>query len=189
MHKYLCQDCGNARTSTDNTPHIIWDVAIPKGKGELTLQGLIDSELSGSDVDDLRCETCQKNTTNLKQDTPTGNQPYLIIGIKRITETPGRKNNVVYGKDSSSIVFPHTMVTIGSGNNAVSYQPVAIVQHEGRKLGSGHYVCSRLVRGKWWYLDDDDVEEMDLANGTYMKHHNQAYIVLLERQTTTDDST
>jgi ubiquitin C-terminal hydrolase len=167
---YRCSACEtvHARYETFNT------LKIQLHDG-LDWSECIEQEIMGEEViDGYACETCEKagrpRAPALKTARLWKLPKLLILTVKRYGNY-GERVNLPVVHDNSELKFTELFAEeSGHYSKQKWYNTVAVVDHLGRGLGGGHYVCqARSAPWKKWYLYDDETAH-EISAPSYGRH-------------------
>ena len=135
----------------------------------------IEREIMGEEViDGYACETCEKagrgRAPALKTIRLWKLPKLLILTVKRYGNY-GERVNFPVEHDNSELKFTELFAEESAHYSKQKwYSTVAIVDHLGRGLGGGHYICqARSAPWKKWYLYDDETVR-EIGGPSYGRH-------------------
>ncbi|GAB0089071.1 Ubiquitin carboxyl-terminal hydrolase [Sergentomyia squamirostris] len=175
-----CTVCGNTSVTFDP----FWDLSLPlpssstkNSKLENCLELFIREEIL--DGDEMpTCSKCQTRRKSTKSLTIQRFPKYLVIHLKRFSETRWSKLTNIIEFPTSDKELNLTPYASTSNYSSTLYSLYAISNHMG-STGGGHYValCKHPQTGKWHEFDDNivrDVTESSLISSS-------AYLLFYER--------
>lgn len=171
----LCTGCGfeNSELESDMPSMITAD--LPQSAQRVPLQSCLDNFSKPEDVPGWRCPNCQLTNKGKKSQHLAKTAHYLFVHINRI--------GIDEQKNTTPVLFPREQVTLEVSGKKQAYEAISVVEHmlpevAGRRgTDQGHWTCSRLLDGEWWWCSDLDVE---ILEGDDFAKHDQATIALLK---------
>ncbi len=134
---------------------------------ELTIDGLITANLT--EQVDHKGAVKEKKRTFADQTAPL---EQLTLQLNRFTPPSGRKEDPQkVSRPISGVTQPCTItrnIDLGTAGWPIptdiitQYTPTSIICHLGESMNSGHYVTYRQKEEKWYLINDDKVEEINL---------------------------
>ena len=121
------------------------------------------------------CTSCHGNTCS-KSVALLAPPNFIVIQLKRFTpfRTGYRKNNAE--------ALPFQSAQIDTAQGTFVYDVIAVIQHLGEQLSSGHYVAYLHHENSWFYCNDSRIVPLDDQSNQPTRH---AYLLLLKLATPT----
>ncbi|KAL4510473.1 hypothetical protein ABPG72_004627 [Tetrahymena utriculariae] len=172
ISKVQCQKCKYVSSTFD--PFL--DLSLPiESKSLKDLNSCMDLFFKPEEIDgEYKCEKCTKTSRAIKS-CQLGNIPkYLVIHLKRFKMFPYKT------KIKQQISYPSILdiskYYANSGNESTKYSLNGVIIHQG-SADIGHYVSFNKRDTKWYFCDDDSIQECSNKDAL----DQEAYLLFYEK--------
>ena len=164
---HICCDLTKQSHYTDNKNQWMLHLGLPSDQSRCSLQQMLNdyfrTEILGNDA---FCEHCKSRHSIKKSAKLQKVGQYVLIHINRFDNQQRKKYNAVE-------INQRIMVTCKDQH--LLYKPIAVINHHGQSIRTGHCTVDRLFRNNLFNCNDAEV------NRTNAFDQKSAYVVLLER--------
>ena len=176
MKSTICSFCNTVTETIENAESTILQVGVPEERNRrVTLRECIAFGYAGGTMIRNRiCDTCGNIAAYCPYTYSIAVLPdVLIIQLKRFTE------DFSLLKIDTFVQFDTVLnsTSIGASGGNVLYNLVAVIEHQGRTIQSGHYIAKVNTPYGWRLYDDGVVSQLD-AN---MICTRNAYVIFYQR--------
>ena len=145
----------------------------------MTVQQLVDKQMSDStNINPKKCSNCNNYEGPYVEFSSLSNCPkFLLIKASRILDITTLKKNQVF-------IYPENQIHFNDGK--VIYDILAIADHKGESIRTGHWIVHKRVNSSWITCNDDNIQgqrlEYNVKNKNNILFYTRGKLLKMKQQ-------
>lgn len=175
----MCHKCKHVSETYDP----FMDISLSFSSMRMKLSNMLVEYFKAEDINcEYKCDSCKRKTSITKYTEICVLPPVIVFHVKRFDGRYGKHNGSIEFKDTiemksfTSDDFDHQ--SKDSFDSTTKYELIAVAEHIGGSINSGHYIAYGRRNDKWYRFNDSSVslsdEEEARSRSAYMIFYKRA---------------